>query len=204
MKNKIIYILCAIMIFASIYEITDTYGLFESNKTKIVDNPIAKWNILINETDINQNKKIIINNFQVDESSTVKSGKIAPGTTGYFDIEINPTNTEVSIRYDITFDYSKLSNSFIIEKIEETNGFDIIRTDENTYSNIITLADIEKGVKNNIRVHLRWQDNEENNKSDTEIGLNKDYFLNIPVIINVSQYLNESLEPYITPEEQEW
>lgn len=203
MKNKIIYILCAIMIFASIYEITDTYGLFESNKTKIVDNPIAKWNILINETDINQNKKIIINNFQVDESSTVKSGKIAPGTTGYFDIEINPTNTEVSIRYDITFDYSKLSNSFIIEKIEETNGFDIIRTDENTYSNIITLADIEKGVKNNIRVHLRWQDNEENNKSDTEIGLNKDYFLNIPVIINVSQYLNESLEPYITPEEQE-
>lgn len=191
------------MIFASIYEITDTYGLFESNKTKIVDNPIAKWNILINETDINQNKKIIINNFQVDESSTVKSGKIAPGTTGYFDIEINPTNTEVSIRYDITFDYSKLSNSFIIEKIEETNGFDIIRTDENTYSNIITLADIEKGVKNNIRVHLRWQDNEENNKSDTEIGLNKDYFLNIPVIINVSQYLNESLEPYITPEEQE-
>lgn len=204
MKNKIIYILCAIMIFASIYEITDTYGLFESNKTKIVDNPIAKWNILINETDINQNKKIIINNFQVDESSTVKSGKIAPGTTGYFDIEINPTNTEVSIRYDITFDYSKLSNSFIIEKIEETNGFDIIRTEENTYSNIITLADIEKGVKNNIRVHLRWQDNEENNKSDTEIGLNKDYFLNIPVIINVSQYLNESLEPYITPEEQEW
>ena len=34
MKNKIIYVLCAIMIFASIYEITDTYGLFESNKTK--------------------------------------------------------------------------------------------------------------------------------------------------------------------------
>ena len=60
MKNKIIYILCAIMIFVSIYMITDTYGLFESNKTKVVDSQIAKWNILINETNINKTKSFFV------------------------------------------------------------------------------------------------------------------------------------------------
>ena len=202
-KNKIIYILCAIMIFASIYEITDTYGLFESNKTKIIDNPIAKWNIQINKTNINKSETFVIDNFQIDENTTVKSGKIAPGTTGYFDIEIDPSNTDVSVRYDITFDYSKLSNSFVIEKIEETNDYDIIKTDTNTYSNIITLNDIKNGIKNNIRVYLKWQNNDEFNESDTEIGLNKEYSLNIPITINVSQYLNGSLEPYNEVAEQE-
>lgn len=200
MKNKIIYVLCAIMIFASIYEITDTYGLFESNKTKLVDNPIASWNILINNSNLNQNKTFTINNFQIDENATVKNGRIAPGTTGYFDIEIDPTDTDVSIRYDITFDCSKLPSNLTVESIEETNGYTIVRTDAYTYSNIITLTNIKNGVKNNIRVHIKWQNVEEQNQNDTEIGLNKEYILNIPITITATQYFNETLQPYVEPE----
>lgn len=200
MKNKIIYVLCAIMIFASIYEITDTYGLFESNKTKLVDNPIASWNILINNSNLNQNKTFTINNFQIDENTTVKNGRIAPGTTGYFDIEIDPSDTGVSIRYDITFDCSKLPSNLTVESIEETNGYTIVRTDAYTYSNIITLTNIKNGVKNNIRVHIKWQNVEEQNQNDTEIGLNKEYILNIPITITATQYFNETLQPYVEPE----
>ena len=200
MKNKIIYVLCAIMIFASIYEITDTYRLFESNKTKLVDNPIASWNILINNSNLNQNKTFTINNFQIDENTTVKNGRIAPGTTGYFDIEIDPSDTDVSIRYDITFDCSKLPSNLTVESIEETNGYTIVRTDAYTYSNIITLTNIKNGVKNNIRVHIKWQNVEEQNQNDTEIGLNKEYILNIPITITATQYFNETLQPYVEPE----
>ena len=200
MKNKIIYVLCAIMIFASIYEITDTYGLFESNKTKLVDNPIASWNILINNSNLNQNRTFTINNFQTDENTTVKNGRIAPGTTGYFDIEIDPSDTDVSIRYDITFDCSKLPSNLTVESIEETNGYTIVRTDAYTYSNIITLTNIKNGVKNNIRVHIKWQKVEEQNQNDTEIGLNKEYILNIPITITATQYFNETLQPYVEPE----
>ena len=200
MKNKIIYVRCAIMIFASIYEITYTYGLFESNKTKLVDNPIASWNILINNSNLNQNKTFTINNFQIDENTTVKNGRIAPGTTGYFDIEIDPSDTDVSIRYDITFDCSKLPSNLTVESIEETNGYTIVRTDAYTYSNIITLTNIKNGVKNNIRVHIKWQNVEEQNQNDTEIGLNKEYILNIPITITATQYFNETLQPYVEPE----
>ena len=200
MKNKIIYVLCAIMIFASIYEITDTYGLFESNKTKLVDNPIASWNILINNSNLNQNRTFTINNFQTDENTMVKNGRIAPGTTGYFDIEIDPSDTDVSIRYDITFDCSKLPSNLTVESIEETNGYTIVRTDAYTYSNIITLTNIKNGVKNNIRVHIKWQNVEEQNQNDTEIGLNKEYILNIPITITATQYFNETLQPYVEPE----
>ena len=50
MKSKILYITCAIMIFVTIYEITNTYGLFESNINMNADSKLATWNILINDT----------------------------------------------------------------------------------------------------------------------------------------------------------
>ena len=37
------------MIFISIYEIKNTYGLFESKKEIDIDKSVAKWNIYIND-----------------------------------------------------------------------------------------------------------------------------------------------------------
>ena len=105
MKSKILYITCAIMIFVTIYEITNTYGLFESNINMNADSKLATWNILINDTNIGKSETFTIDNFISEEDSTVASGKIAPGTSGYFNININPSTTQVSIRYDLTFDF---------------------------------------------------------------------------------------------------
>lgn len=191
------------MIFVSIYEITDTYGLFESNKTLTVDNTVAKWNIYINETNINETTTFTVDNFTLEETSTVADGKIAPGTTGYFDITIDPTDTQVSIRYDLTFDFSAIPSNITISGIEETSGSSMIRTGEFTYSNYLVLSDIEDGITNNIRVYLAWNNEETNNEIDTEIGMTEDNYIEIPVSITVSQYLNETLEPYVEEENNE-
>ena len=37
-------------------------------------------------------------------SKNVLEGKVAPGMDGYFDIVIDPKNTDVSIRYDLIYD----------------------------------------------------------------------------------------------------
>lgn len=199
MKSKILYITCAIMIFVTIYEITNTYGLFESNINMDADSKLATWNILINDTNIGKSETFTIDNFISEEDSTVASGKIAPGTSGYFNININPSTTQVSIRYDLTFDFSKLDNLFTITKVEEKNGYNLIKTGPNTYSNVITLNEIKENKTNNIRVHIKWNNNEENNDKDTEIGLTENNTLNIPVSITVLQYSGEKIEPYVEP-----
>ena len=199
MKSKILYITCAIMIFVTIYEITNTYGLFESNINMDVDSKLATWNILINDTNIGKSETFTIDNFISEEDSTVASGKIAPGTSGYFNINIDPSTTQVSIRYDLTFDFSKLDNLFTITKVEEKNGYNLIKTGPNTYSNVITLNEIKENKTNNIRVHIKWDNNEENNDKDTEIGLIENNTLNIPVSITVLQYSGEKIEPYVEP-----
>ena len=199
MKSKILYITCAIMIFVTIYEITNTYGLFESNINMNADSKLATWNILINDTNIGKSETFTIDNYISEEDSTVASGKIAPGTSGYFNININPSTTQVSIRYDLTFDFSKLDNLFTITKVEEKNGYNLIKTGPNTYSNVITLNEIKENKTNNIRVHIKWNNNEENNDKDTEIGLTENNTLNIPVSITVLQYSGEKIEPYVEP-----
>lgn len=196
MKNKIIYIVCAIMIFISIYEIKNTYGLFESKKEIDIDKSVAKWNIYINDNNLNTTETFTIDNFTFQETDTVAKDKIAPGILGWFDILIDARDTQVSIIYEITFDFTSLPSNITVEKIEEINGREIIKTGPNTYSNYITVDDINNNVKDTIRVHIKWNNDEENNENDTNIGIIKNNSIKIPVSITVSQYLNDTIEPY--------
>lgn len=196
MKNKIIYIVCAIMIFISIYEIKNTYGLFESKKEIDIDKSVAKWNIYINDNNLNTTETFTIDNFTFQETDTVAKDKIAPGILGWFDILIDARDTQVSIIYEITFDFTSLPSKITVEKIEEINGREIIKTGPNTYSNYITLDDINNNVKDTIRVYIKWNNDEENNENDTNIGIIKNNSIKIPVSITVSQYLNDTIEPY--------
>lgn len=196
MKNKIIYIVCAIMIFISIYEIKNTYGLFESKKEIDIDKSVAKWNIYINDNNLNTAETFTIDNFTFQETDTVAKDKIAPGILGWFDILIDARDTQVSIIYEITFDFTSLPSNITVEKIEEINGREIIKTGPNTYSNYITLDDINNNVKDTIRVYIKWNNDEENNENDTNIGIIKNNSIKIPVSITVSQYLNDTIEPY--------
>ena len=196
MKNKIIYIVCAIMIFISIYEIKNTYGLFESKKEIDIDKSVAKWNIYINDNNLNTTETFTIDNFTFQETDTVAKDKIAPGILGWFDILIDARDTQVSIIYEITFDFTSLPSNITVEKIEEINGREIIKTGPNTYSNYITLDDINNNVKDTIRVYIKWNNDEENNENDTNIGIIKNNSIKIPLSITVSQYLNDTIEPY--------
>lgn len=194
--RRILTIVSIALVFVTIYIIRDTYGLFESKNVMTMENNLAKWQVLINGTNVTSNKKFVVDTINVTNSDNVKEGKIAPGCEGYFDIVINPTDTDVSIVYNITFDFSKISNSFTFYKIEEIASGNLIRTGENTYSKVISLEEIKKGVTNTIRVYVKWENIEDNNDYDSEIGIAKDSSINIPVEVEVSQYFNEKIEEY--------
>lgn len=197
MNKKLLYLIFSIFVLLTVYEIINTYGLLETKNKMSVNPSIAKWNVLINGTDIKTGENFTINSVNLSDSVNVLNGKIAPGAFGYFDIEIDPTNTDTSIIYSITFDFSLLSNSFIIDKIEETTSGNLIRTGSSTYSKVITLDEIKENAKNNVRVYIKWENNEENNEIDSQIGLTKDNYINIPVSISAMQYLGEPVDEYI-------
>ena len=193
MNKKILYIIFSFFLLLTLYEIKKTYGLFESNNKMPVQQSTAKWNILINGTNIKSEEKFVVNSVNVEDNENVLNGKIAPGVKGYFDVEIDKTNTSTSIVYSITFDFTKISDSITIEKIEETTSGNLIRTGENTYSKVMKIND---DPINNIRVYIKWENKEENNDIDSLVGLTKDNYINIPVSISAMQYLGEEIIEY--------
>lgn len=184
----------------TIYEITKSYGLFESNNNLIVESSVGKWNILVNNTNIKNSETFTVDSINIVGSDNVLNGKLAPGSRGYFDIVIDRTDSSTSIKYDVTFDFSNLSDSFVVDDISLTSGGTLYRTGEYTYSGIIKL---NEESSNTIRTYIKWENNEDNNEEDSEIGKVANNKINIPITVDVIQYAGETIEEYSEDNEGE-
>ena len=195
--KKVYVCFALILLVLTVFIILDTYGLFESKTSLNVQSNVGKWVILVNDTDITSgaNTKFFVDEIIWNPSDNVKSGKLAPGVSGYFDIVIDPTDTDVSVRYDINFDFSEFENTnIVVTSIEEINNKTIVKTGTNKYTGVIPLSEIKNGVIKPIRVKVKWDNNEDNNEYDSSLGAVPNNVKNIPVFINVSQYLGETIE----------
>ena len=124
MKKTILIILVIITLIIAILTIVFTYAVFESEISGDVMVDKATWRILINNTDITNgtNKEFVIDKINVVGSNHTQAGKIAPGDSGNFNILIDPENTDVSIRYDVSLDFSNLENTKL--KVSELSATD--------------------------------------------------------------------------------
>lgn len=175
-----------------------TYGVFESKILRGASIEIANWSVMVNDGIVSSEEKTFtIDDIIWDANDNVASGKVAPGIEGYFDIVINPNSTDVSVRYDITYDveYMKSINpAFTITQVTELNN-SIVLTDTNTYTGLILLNDINNNNSHTVRTYVKWEDIEENSANDYKTG-SEQVNLKIPVTILVSQYLGEDIIEY--------
>ena len=171
-KGFILVCLCIILLL--IYGIVRIYALFHSELYAKVQLKNGTWNILVNSTDITKGTdvKFIIDNIQIQENEHVKPGKLAPGLIGNFKISINPTDTDVSVRYDINLDKEKLTNDNMqIKSIKETLlGNELVQVAENTYAGVITVEEIKAQKMNEVTVEIEWAENDDNNEQDVNLG----------------------------------
>lgn len=196
MNKKCLYFICFVFLLVCVFTIVDSYGLFESENTLLVDSDIARWNVVINGSDIKYNDTFVVDKVNLIDNDNVLSGKIAPGSLGYFDIVIDPSGSDTSIRYDVTFDFSSLNSNIVVSSIEEVYSGNLIRTDVNTYSKVITLDDINNNISNIVRVYIKWDNNEDNNDSDSSVGSILNNYISIPTTVSASQYLGEDIVSY--------
>ena len=192
MKKSLLFMFF-LMLFFTLYQIVDTYALFESNKNYEVTKDIAKWIIKVNGNDVTKTDSFVVEQINYDDSEYVIKGKSAPSLKGYFDIVIDAKEAEVSSLYNIVFDFTNLSSSLKISSIEELNGNNLLLSNIDTYSGVILLSDDNK--IHTIRVTLFWENNEDNNEQDSLIGT-ENKVINIPISVNILQYLGEELSIY--------
>lgn len=176
-----------------------TYGIFESNIFRDTNMKVATWEVEINGTSVtNEQKKFSIEDIIWNNSENVLEGKVAPGMDGYFDIQINPKKTDVSIRFDIMYDVEYLNEinpAFVITNVEEINGNQLTLVDKNTYTGIINLEQMKSNTIYTIRTYIKWEDMEENDENDYQLGSSSTEF-ELPININVTQYLGEEIIEY--------
>ena len=146
--KKLLTILFLIMLIISFFQITSMFALYKEQLEGEYSTLLGVWAIKVNETDISsggQNLTFNITEGQLGyvSSEYIQAGKIAPGGQAYFDIEIDPTNTDVSIIYKIDVE----SNATGIKITEITDEIDGTITTEKTelaqLSDVIELVKIE-------------------------------------------------------------
>lgn len=202
-KNKklVLLILLILIMLIVIYGIINIYAIFYSELNGNIELEKGIWNIEVNNTDITNEtlKEFTIDTIDMETNEHVKNGKLAPGMKGSFKIGINPKNTNVSVKYEISLNEKQMANSSIkinsIKEIEQNN--ELIKTGENSYTGIISLDDINKNVKNNIKVEIEWVDDRENDKLDEKIGTVYNSKIQIPITVHVSQYFGETIDEYV-------
>ena len=135
--------------------------------------------------------------FIVDENENTKPGKMAPGTTGLFELSIDPTDTQISVRYDISIVLDEITNDKVqLISVEKDSTNNIVKTAENTYTGIIPLEEIEKGAIDLVKIKFCWENDERNNMVDSEIGTIINSKIQIPVKVNITQYLGEEITAF--------
>lgn len=106
-KIKIALILVAIILIAAL-AISLAYSRYFSKITGTGEATVAKWSFKVNGKADNLGTITLGNT--TAENSKVADGKVAPGTSGKFSVELNADGTEVALDYTIKFE--NLSDTF--------------------------------------------------------------------------------------------
>lgn len=187
MKKAFIIIGC-IFLGLTIFEFTSSLAVFETNVDVENDLDIANFHIFVNDYDLGVSNTFYIDNITYTNNGGVSEGKFAPGVTGEFILEIDPKDTEVSVLYELNIQMDERYPQIKLDSVEGIDGTILTKKDD-IYSNIITLDDITNGKTNKIKVVFSWEDNEENNESDSTLGFDGTGVMEIPINIKFNQYM---------------
>lgn len=179
--KKFICLLACLSALISIYFVSDIYAKYRTSAQGSTNIPIARWNIKVNNTVVKNNSSLesfITPVFPGSEH--IASNILAPTAEGYFDLNLDFTDADVSFSYDISISPSETSSvsdlvikGFAVDTDIENNNITYFDSDTKTISGRINLADnITSRV---IRVYILWDDTSDttlmNNFDDTQATL---------------------------------
>lgn len=176
-KKLILIISALLFLIFSAFLITEIYAKYLSSASGNASIPISRWNILVNNTSIKETPDIsakISPTFPGNDN--IASNIIAPTAEGYFDLNFDFKDVDVSFKYDIKV--SADENSVVKDII--ATGYSIdggervqLENSNDSISDTIRLTD--EISSREIRIYVMWNDDPDtssmNNIDDTESTL---------------------------------
>ena len=189
MKNykKVIYLLIGIILCLVVYFSVQIYAKYLTSAKASSEMAIARWNILVNEISIKTDTDIsnsIVPVFEKNEN--IAENIIAPTSKGYFDLEFDFKDADVSFEYEITTTVDE--NSSVKDLV--TTGYsvddgEIVEFNEYNESIKDTIKLEDNVEKRKIRIYILWNDDEEtqqmSNADDTAAAVSEN-----PAILKVN------------------
>lgn len=148
------------LIIAIFFAIATTLAKYTNAYGGEVNIQVAKWNIAVNGEPLSNNKSTLDDDIELipDVSG---DGIIRNGDTGYIEIEIDPTGTEVSIEYSMELSFIK-NNASMTSNIQFTgyslNGENTTHSiTNNTISETINLdGKSQLGITEKRKYKIYW------------------------------------------------
>ena len=184
MKFKL-YLCGFILLAITIITLSSTYALFETNASADANFDVGKWIIKLNNKNISLEKIITLDDFEYVNSSHVEDGYFAPTSKAEFEIDIDASQTEVSVEYSLVIDDSLLEDypNIYFKIIDVDTG---IEMNQSSTSGIMYLSDTNR--TKHFKLILEWNNNDQYDESDTSLIGEK---LRFNINANFKQYLGE-------------
>ena len=183
---------------------SSTYSRYIADANGDIKIGFAKWQIKVNNNDITDNSVSSINIIPViKENINVAENTVAPSSSGYFDIVIDPTNVDVSFDYSISIELLNENMPDLIiseyavldETYKEGDKITYNPLTDGIISDSFTHSEDETYNPFTIRVCFEWYEgNDElmDDNADTQIGIdaaNNNSDLQIKATIHFEQQL---------------
>lgn len=163
-RKQLLFCLSCLFFILSLSVIKNTYAKYITSASGDANIEIARWKILVNNQDVEENKELTNVITPVFEGNdNIASNVIAPTAEGYFDILIDASNTDVSLRYVITTSDNSESAVTDLEisgyAIDDGERQEIVSEDgQIKIENEILYNAEDKDIK--LRVYLKWNDDD--------------------------------------------
>ncbi len=161
--KKELWISLGVLLFliSALFLFNFTYAKYRKNVGSSASVKLASWDILVNNESIlgkDSLSQIIQPIF--DENDYVKSGVVAPGSLGYYDIVLDAKNTDVSFQYKITSEIALESDvkDFIITSYEINPSDVSVKVDYSNDTGILGNM-LHNSPAITIRIYVQWNDN---------------------------------------------
>ena len=195
-KNILLFLFLLLCLGSLYYGAKQTYTAYESSVDSRVANDISDIHLRINGEEIRQNgvlnNRVILDNVTWVSTHT-RAEKISPGSTGSFQLELDPTGSEVAILYELQFVDKVVDDDKILNFGNIVSDDTLIQTAADTYSGIITLNQIQSLQKIHINVGFSFDASHDIEGFREDNQAYDDFF---EIHVKVYQYLGETLVPY--------
>lgn len=170
-KKRILVFILFCLVFVFLFQ--EAYAKYRKYASVQVDNTVAKWNIKINNELIG-NKTTLTNHIipTVVSNNYVKNDVLAPGSLGYFDVDIDATDADVSFTYEINV--AKYDIYTIEDLTIYAYSVDDFSTSTSVTNNIITGTIQHNTASTKVRIYYKWLDDGTdvmNNQTDTTAAI---------------------------------